>query len=359
MRRRALEQFLLRAERTIALVERCRPLNADAEQRRLAAAWQAKREIAPVWIHGERPDLSALRTALASVVEGAATSGWDQLYADRARELDVEAALVSHVGDPRLGELASQRFSEGDPSERDGARNWAESWSRLVPPELEEIEIASDDPKDPRSLLCCMQRAVGERRLPFRVVVRPLLSAAATGDGVIVVREGASYSARDVRRIVVHEVEGHAMPRARARTEALGLFVLGTRGGSDDEEGRALLLEERAGCLDDLRHVELGRRHLAALAVRDGADWVETVRKLVALGAPLGSALTIASRVHRGGGLAREIVYLPALCRVREGCERDPGAEAWLERGRIALSSVSVLRELGEPPDSIGTPRAA
>jgi len=39
--------------------------------------------------------------------------------------------------------------------------------------------------------------------------------------------------------------------------------------------------------------------------------------------------------------------------------DADPGIESWLERGRIAVSAVPLLRELGDPPELIRAPRAA
>jgi hypothetical protein len=108
----------------------------------------------------------------------------------------------------------------------------------------------------------------------------------------------------------------------RASVEELGLFAVGTAGGSDDQEGRALLLEEQSGISDTRRRAVLGRRHAAARALRRGADWVETVELLIQLGAELPEAIDLASRVHRGGGLGREIVYLPALAKVQGGGRR-------------------------------------
>jgi hypothetical protein len=203
----------------------------------------------------------------------------------------------------------------------------------------------SDDPRDPASLFSLMRRAVGRLRLPFRVVdSAQLTSAAATGDGVIVVKRGLRCRRRDAQRIVLHEVEGHALPRYRARCEPCGLFRVGCRGGADDEEGRALLLERRAGLLGGRRRVELARRHLAALAVRRGASFVETVDLLREHGAPLPDAVLVSARCHRAGGLAREIVYLPALARVGAAFESDPGLEGWVAR---------------EPPHALALPRAA
>jgi hypothetical protein len=360
IRRRDLEQVLLAAERSIALVERCRPLDMESETTRLTAAWEQGEPLAPSWNYATPPDLSSLARSLLEVAEHAKSDDpWGTLYAERALELASEATLVEHIGSPELARIAAQRFSTGDETDRREAESWAREWSALPRVESGERRIRSDDPRDSDSLLCRMQQRVGEERLAFRVVVRELISGAATGDGAIVVKQGGWYTPRDARRIVVHEVEGHALPRVRARSEANGLFRLGTRGGSDDEEGRALLCEERAGTFDTGRKREVGLRHVAALAVREGADWVETVRELLRLDASVPSAITIASRVHRGGGLAREVVYLPALSRVRRAFARDPELERWLERGRISLAAAAILRDLGEPPDSIGTPRAA
>lgn len=360
IRRRDFEQVLLAAERSIALVERCRPTNAESETRRLLSAWQRGDELAPAFCYAPPPDLSPLARSLAEAAEQARTEDpWDTLYAERAVELSLEATLVAHIGTNALARLAAQRFSLGAEDERREAERWANEWTALPVAEGSQPLIQSDDSSNPESLLCQMQRRVGEERLAFRVLVRDLMSGAATGDDAIVIKRGGWYSAGDARRIVVHEVEGHALPRARAGRDSQGLFWLGTRGGLDDEEGRALLCEERAGALDDARKRELGLRHIGALAVRDGADWVESVRALRGLGATLPLAITVASRVHRGGGLGREIVYLPAFSRLRRGLGDNPLLERWLERGRLSLAAAAILRELGEPPDSIGTPRAA
>jgi hypothetical protein len=82
------------------------------------------------------------------------------------------------------------------------------------------------------------------------------------------------------------------------------------------------------------------------MAVRAGASFIETVDRLRAVGARLRDALQIAARCHRGGGLAREIVYLTALQRVEAAFEVDPRLEPWLERGRIGLDAAARMRQL-------------
>jgi hypothetical protein len=192
-----------------------------------------------------------------------------------------------------------------------------------------------------------MRKAVGKLRLPVTVELSDSLTAiAATGERVIVVARRRKLRCNDVPRIVLHEVVGHALPRYRASLHPLGLFSVGSRGGNDEQEGYALFLENRAGLMDGARKLELAYRHLAATMVREGADWIQTTRRLISRGAPIEQAAAIASRVHRAEGLAREIVYLPALCRVRRAIFGESHVEDWLANGRLSLDAIARLRRV-------------
>ncbi len=361
VRRRELERVLFTAERAIALLDRCRPDNAHEERLRLCAALRRGEILRPRWRYKRGTDLTEICGLLQMCARGAAAAGpWGELYAARAEELYYEALAATAVGSAAIAGFAQRRFRMEDDDDARMAAAAAQQWANLEPEALVDETILSDDEQNERSLVSRMKRAVGEHRLPFRVViVSNLASAAATGDGVIVVRSGDRHDTGTVERIVAHEVLGHALPRYRARQEECGLFALGTAGGADDEEGRALLIEERMGRLDSSRRRELGRRHLAALSARAGASFMDTVLMLLGLGCVGESAVSLASRAHRGGGLAREVVYLVALLRVRRTLSMRPADEAWLERGRIAVALVPLLERLGTAPDVLRFPHAA
>lgn len=333
------------AERELALLARCRPRNAEAEQARLLEAWRGDAPRLPRWSYSGRPDLAPLRAELECAVRGLSESDPIQLlYVERAQELLLEIGIVEAIGTSRLGRLAAERFVLGTPADHEGALALATDWVGAPAPAACGERVASDDAGDPRSLYCRMCRAVGELRLAFRVELSDRLSAcAATGDGLILVARGRKLTENDARRIVVHEVEGHALPRHRAQQEAFGLFASSSRSGNDEQEGYALYRELCAGLLDEGRRVELALRHQAAVCVRLGADWVETVRRLLELGAELELAASIASRVHRAGGLAREIVYMPAFQRVSSAIAADASTADWLSRGRLSLEAIAVL----------------
>lgn len=350
----ALDRFLRRAESHIALLDRARPVNGPAERARLLSAWRAGQAAAPEFEYAEVRDLSRLRSELRELAERLGEEpAWNRLYAERALELESEAAIAEAVGSPRTAALARARYRASSEESR-AALAQAKRFcrARSSPRAVSERVYPSDDEREPRSLVAALRRRAGELKLPLRIEVRDDLASAAatTMDGRILVASGRSYTAEAIRRIVTHEIEAHALPRQRAASEACGLFAVGTAQGADDEEGRALLLEKRAGCLGPERRLELGLRHHAALAVRDEATFVETVRALLGLDAELETAIDLSCRAHRGGGLGREFVYLTAFCRVRRALEQSPELESWLERGRISIEAARTLSTLGAAP---------
>src|SRR5690606_4276123 len=147
------------------------------------------------------------------------------------------------------------------------------------------------------------------------------------------------------RRVAVHELYGHVLPRQRASVQRLGLFHVGSAGGNDEQEGLALFYEANHHLLDGARKSELALRHLAALALFEGASFHETVTGLIARhGAQPDVAVSLGLRVYRGGGLGREVAYLPAYLRVVRRVGDDAGTLSWLSSGRLSLTAIDILK---------------
>jgi hypothetical protein len=319
--------------RRVRLIGAATPINAEAEIERLTAALEAGRPSFPQWVH--RPE----QTTIPSL------PGAHELIRARLDELRLEAAMAEAAGTPAFAELAAQRFEEPPRA----ADRTARAWSKL--PVATEGELVRTDSNDPRSLVSQVRAAIGRARAPFVVRVSPLGALAATGDHTVYVARGRFTTETAARRIAIHEVLGHVMPRVRARG-LHPIFELGTARGTDEQEGLAVLYEERADLLGDARRVDLARRHLAARAMRSGADFVEVTRALVAMGAPPRDAITIASRVFRGSngrfpGLGRESVYITCFLRVRAHLAKHPGDEAVLASGQIAIAALPLVRHFG------------
>jgi hypothetical protein len=147
-------------------------------------------------------------------------------------------------------------------------------------------------------------------------------------------------------RIALHEVDGHVLPRVAGKGLG-GVFFAGSARGSEHEEGRAILLEERACLIGMARRAEIGLRYLAAESVRDAADFWETFEVLRGHGAGVEMAVELSCRVHRGGGLGRELVYLAGYAHVARSLRARPELEAVLASGRISTDTAERLLGAG------------
>jgi hypothetical protein len=344
------QQLLRRAEAEIRLIDRAQPKNAVPEREALIVDYGAGRQRTPNFEYAAAPPLGQLRTALAGAAKAIGGLGaLGAAYAARALELECEAEAAEQIGTPEFAACCARRYPLESSPDAYAADGWAARWIH-APDRAPGKLHRSDDRADPESLICALERAT--EGLPVRVQVRNQTAAAAVGEGFVGVRAGLWHSSEDVTRIVLHEIEGHVRPRVLAQREKLGLFRVGSAKSSDDEEGRALLLERGAGVLEGARRRELARRHLAARAVRSGASFQEIVRLLLGLGQDITSAVEAACRALRGGGLAREYVYLVSLARVTRAFEAEPELEGYFEHGRVSVDAARACRAgFGFRPD--------
>ena len=348
-----VDQLLRRAAEEVRLLPALTPIRADRERERLTADLRRGKSSLPRWTYAPVSH-DELRRALDRAEVSLARSGEPQHEPYRARmhELSIEAALSSAAGTGDVARLARQRFAPANLATAQAAADLCAAW--LAEPEAPRSGSprASDDPH-PRSLLSQMRETVGRLRLPFAVIVQHSLAPlAATGDGVILVAAGRLVDDQDATRTVLHEVEGHALPRARSYAAPLALLRVGTAGGIDDQEGRALLLEERAGMLGPCRRRQLAARHRAVEAMLDGASFADVAMSLVRQhGLDAADAVLVAERAFRGGdgagpGLGRERVYLEGFVRVSAHLAAHPEDEAVMASGQVAVDAIAAVREL-------------
>lgn len=342
------EKTLREASQRVRMIAATTPVDLAAHLHQLQHKWQSGQQTSPPFTYPPRQEHSEIISHLERLAEALPHEGpLGLMYAHRASEIAIEAAVCSSVGTPALRRFARQRFCRRDHFDEAAdalAHDWLDK-PLSTTSENADPAIVSDDPRDPRSLLVRLREEMGKQKIPFRVVVaRDSSALAATGDAFVQIAQNRKMTVEDVERTVLHEIEGHVLPRVRANAQYLGIFALGTRYGVDDQEGRALFIERRAGFLRQRRRRELAFRHIAARMLEDDADFVEIARKLLERGAELQDALRMTARICRGGGLGREVVYLPALLRVEAALMEDPTLDEVLRAGRVAIEATEVLR---------------
>lgn len=335
------------AEAQIILLARSHPTNWLELKSRLIEKWKLGQPEDPVLQFAVPPNLSKLRHALDQLEKWSEAQGrWGEIFAARCKELQLEAEIVERLGDPTVRALAKRRFSVKDRASSVSLMQLARTWIQLgQSTEFTEV-IRSDDELDDRSLICQMRGELQRCGFSYPVKLENRLASNATVDDKVVWLKPQTYLlAHQAKRIVVHEVHGHVVRRVAVKSPENAGYACGTAYADADEEGRALWLEDTAGLLDSTRKADIGRRHWLAEACRQGATFSDGVRSLIEFGTSIENAINMALRVWRGGGIAREIIYLDAYCRAKENLNESAEIEGWMKRGRL---SIDVARQLVE-----------
>jgi len=180
---------------------------------------------------------------------------------------------------------------------------------------------------DAAALKLALELALEDRDLHGWVVeLDGVMSARVLVDGpkkLLRVNGRARFRERDVRKLVAHEIEVHALRSAAGSRQPLRLFATGTPDSLTTEEGLALVAEERAGVISP------GTGWRQGVVVR-AVSWAREMgfRDLyerIAREAGYGLAWGIAQRLKRGladpglpGVYAKDVVYYLGQRKVRE-----------------------------------------
>jgi hypothetical protein len=353
----AVDRDLVEIARRVQPLGMATPVNAADERARLVPLFARGGAEMPQWTYAAHADasLDADLARLGDTLLPHAASPLGNVYSARVRELQTEATLCRVVGQRSFSAVAAARFAAVDAASEQAAQALARAWADEDDdaPASDPSAYVLSDADDPRSLVWRMRAEIGRLRLPFRVRVHSALaSLAATGERTIFIAAGRALSEEAIQRTVVHEIEGHAAPRARAATRGPAILRVGTARGADEQEGFALGVEDKNGFLRGRRRRELAARYLTVDAMRAGATFVDAVRVLMqdhqmtAEGAVL-----VAERAYRGSdgtfaGLGRERVYLEAFLRVRAHLEAHPEDERVIRAGQVAIAAAPALRSL-------------
>ena len=332
------------AEAQIILLARSHPTNWLELQTRLIEKWKLGHPEDPVFLFAPPPNLAKLRHALDQLEKWSEDQGpWGEIYAARCRELRLEAEIAEHIGDATVRGRARRRFSVHG-ANSGSLIQLARTWIQLEQSSDSKETIRSDDESDDRSLICQMRCELQRCGFSYPVRLENRLASHATVDDKFVWLKPQVYLLpNESKRIVIHEVYGHVARRVAVKSPENAGFACGTSGADADEEGRALWLEDSAGLFDSTRKADIGRRHWVSEACREGATFSDAVRSLIELNTTIEKAINMALRVWRGGGIAREIVYLDAYCRAKKALSESPELESWMQRGRL---SIDVARRL-------------
>lgn len=275
----------------------------------------------------------------------------EELYQDRLTELEMELVMLECLGVPKqMRAMAARRYGTGEDLV-DGTRGYRLAEAALdilhsVPREDEPATVPARSDAGP-SLRKLVLKTASELGLDIEVRIEPGLTAnAAAGDRTVFLAD-RTFGRREALRLAVHEVQGHMVAAFNGRAQRLGIFALGTAGSFTDQEGIAIYIEEAAGVLDGTRLRTLAGRVIVTDAMHQGARFGEVARELVREhGFTATEAVALTERSFRGGGLARDAVYLQGWLRVRNAIAAGTAAPHELLAGKLGLRDLAPARKL-------------
>jgi len=311
----ALEKFIADGEQ-VAPVFRYRPLTVDPDlvKRRLY-----------------RLDFARLEDPLLA-----------RLFSDKRHEIDAQLTMLATRNTPSFRPASMFLYGSVQGSLLEDARRLLDmprpraAKGKIVA--APDIAIAASD------LIGSYNRS--DALFDAKVEVRDDVAGLMVSRNRLLVGSATAMQAARLDALLSHEVSTHLLTYINGAAQGLSIFRSGLAKYEGIQEGLGVFAEWAVGGLSITRLRLLAARVVAVDAMQRGSEFMETYRLLRRdLGFSIGGAFSIATRVHRSGGLAKDAIYLEGFrAIVTHIASGGPLAPFWL--GKIALTDVPAIEEL-------------
>jgi len=348
--RRAFVRAAARVDRELAAVDSAfdlllmaSPVNTDPEYR---AFRRAKFNRSPRFAYRHLDvDPTALKRALYAIpIERVEDPTLESIFREKQRELSLQLDLLGDRGTPRFLPSSIALYGAVEPS----MVSTAHDLLTRVPPA---------EPKGRgKSVGAAAFAAVAAEEIERYRLVAPSIGATVelrddvtslvVSQGSLLVGSKMRFAGHRVEPLIQHEVGTHVLTYWNGTAQRFKLLATGLAGYDELQEGLAVLAEYLVAGLTEARLRTLAARVIAARAVSDGSEFVETFGLLTGdYGMTPRTAFQIAARVHRSGGFVKDAIYLRGLQRVVEYLG-DGGRLETLLVGKISVNHAPVIEEL-------------
>ena len=182
--------------------------------------------------------------------------------------------------------------------------------------------------------------------LESRVEVREDVIGLMVSKGDLLVSSESRIPITRVEALISHEVGTHVLTHVNGRAQPFQQLHVGLPGYDELQEGLAVLSEYLVGGLSLPRLRLLAARVVAVRRMASGASFLEVFDELVDQhGYARQTAFTIAMRVFRSGGYAKDAVYLKGLIELMEYLRKGGRIEP-LFVGKLGVDHVPMIEEL-------------
>lgn len=269
----------------------------------------------------------------------------EDLFREQQDELDRKITMLADRGTPRFRYGSLQLFGTVD----DKLLAQAQALLDYIP--SRSRESAKGATLDAQAFAARAEQELAHLRagssgLPAKVRIRRDVSGLIVSRGHLLVPAKSRIPAARVDALLQHEIGTHIVTYYNGDAQPFRQLRNGLPGYEELQEGMAVLAEHLVGGLSRARLRILAARVLAVRWMIDGASFVEVFRKLDReYDFSQRSAYTVTMRVFRGGGQAKDAVYLRGLASLLDYLGGGGSLET-LFVGKIGLQHLEVVNEL-------------
>jgi uncharacterized protein (TIGR02421 family) len=267
-----------------------------------------------------------------------------ELYLEKLRELENTRQMYAAVGSDSFTQFSIDIFGAPTAEDAHQAREVLEKFSDVDPPQRD------CSAKDFAGLL---KRRLGELDICMDVKLVSPMATRIWVDSVskaIHLNQDTLFSRPEIQRLLVHEIDVHAVRIHNGACLPWGIFSMGTAGYRETEEGLAVYYERQSGHLYPFQEKIYAGRCLAVF-LSLSAGFSEVFEELRAY-LDEQTAYAIVARVKRGlsdtsrpGALTKEYHYFTGPKRVRSYLRRGSKLEM-IMGGKIAFKHAPVVANL-------------
>ncbi len=333
------DSVLVRAHAMINLLERTFPINEDEQKEAFFNGGRAE----PRFVYKPLDfDVAALVEELASLECEDDELG--ALYAGVRDDMLLQVEIISSLGNREIVQPASQKLFE------------AISPALLAAAEERLASGLYNDGLEMERTICSAETILMfEESLKKMGLVdwhvepthRFIISVISSRKTVTVSRD-RMFSREEITRLLVHEIGVHVVRAANGGCQPYRIFTVGFPQYGATEEGTAVFTEELAGVIDNEAQFRYAARVVAAQTLYDGLTFNDTFDAMKSAGYGDEGAWQIALRTHRGGGMAKDHIYLKGYLEVSERFKHSMNDFKYLFMGKVNLASLDVLKRLVE-----------
>ncbi len=348
--RRAMVKAVWRADRALAEVSDCfdfllqvSPINGDLAWREFKRSSYRQ---TPAFYYRPLPvDPVVLKRKLYNTpVDRVEDPAIGQLLRDKVDELDRQINMLLDINTPRFRHGSIQLYGGVEDSLLALAEEILNRLPKGKGTKRSDLVDAHDFAAEAEQEIDYLRRQnEGVRAV---VEIRTDVVGLLVSHGSLLVGANTSLPRERVHALLQHEVGTHILTYYNGRFQPFRQLYAGLAGYESLQEGLAVLSEFLAGglCSDRLRL--LAARVVAVSMMLDGLGYVDCFERLVdQYRFSPRVAFTLVMRIFRGGGLAKDAVYLRGLVKTLDYLAKGGDLETLLI-GKIAAEHVAMIREL-------------